>query len=546
MRALNQYILFEFRRFFSNIKLVIIFFVSPLLATAVFALFAYQSPKNINIALVAVNDDGLTNQIVSQIETNELFKVHSTDSLDSAKEMLKKGEAKTIINIDIYDDKGTIQIIEDPRYPEVQGKVKEEVTTSVKEILKNTISESAKLTAKAQYQQAIDEKFVQFTDGILGQDADTPLSSTINSELDKIKNETISEINAQVDDAITENLESSKEELSNVLTDKITTEFGDFSSTLIEALPPGDVANTIASQLAAYRDELLTEIESTIAAEMASQMDVFKAKIKEELIATVNSKFYNYKNRLSPSNPSSPIYQAIKDEIETFKADLKDEEVDIAINTEPIELASEEYLPKEIRYFDRYSSGAIPLVIVLIFLLKAATSLSQDRESGVLERLFSTPAKRAKVMLAKIISNVLIGSFSLVAIIIMLKFAFGAALGNWGLVFLIAFIIAIVSVSMGMLISVITRDLPSSIQFAFYTFFMIVLTSEFFFAKENIHPYFSFATKINPLTYAISALRKVNLFNWGFREIWFELAIMMGFAITYSIVAIVLVSREKK
>jgi len=546
MRALNQYILFELRRFFRNIKLVIIFFISPLLATAVFALFAYQSPNNINIALVTENDNSLTSEIVSKIETSELFHIHSAETLDQAKEMLKKGEAKTIVYINISDDKGKIQIVEDPRYPEVQGKVKEEVTTSVKEILKSTISESAKLTAKAQYQQAIDEKFVQFTDDILGQDADTPLSSTINSELDKIKKETVSEINARVDEAITDNLATSKANLNNILESKISTEFEEFSSTLISALPPGDVADSIVAQIAAYRDELIDEIRSTIEGEMNSQMDVFKTKISDELIATVNTKFNNYKYRLSPSNPDSPIYKAIKDEIETFKSDLKDEEVDIAINTEPIELNSEEYLPKEIKYFDRYSSGAIPLVIVLIFLLKAATSLSQDRESGVLERLFSTPAKRAKVMLSKIISNVLIGLFSLVAIIIMLKFGFGAALGNWGLVFLISFIIAVVSVSMGMLISVITRDLPSSIQFAFYTFFMIVLTSEFFFAKENIHPYFSFATKINPLTYAISALRKVNLFNWGFREIWFELTIMMVFAITYSVIAIVLVSREKK
>ena len=275
-------------------------------------------------------------------------------------------------------------------------------------------------------------------------------------------------------------------------------------------------------------------------------MAEFQENIKKQLISTVDKKFAAYKNRLSPSNPESPIHKAIQEQVDTFKADLREYDANIDINAEPIKIKDSEYLPKDIEYFDRYSSGAIPLVIVLIFLLKAATSFSADRENGVLERLFSTPASRFKVLMAKIISNVLVGVFSLIAIILMLKFAFNAAIGSWWLVFLVSFIMAIASVSMGLLISVITKDLPSSIQFAFYTFFIIVLSSEFFFASENVHPYFSYASKINPLTYAISALRKVNLFNWGIVDIWEELVILLAFTVVYTATAIILVNRETK
>lgn len=546
MKIILEYILFELKRFFKNIKLVLIFFISPLLATAVFALFAYQSPKDIHIALVNVTSNELSDKITTKIKENTLFKVKEAGNIEEGKRVLKSGEAKSVVEIDIADEKGEIKIIEDPRYPEIQGKVKEEIANSTKEIIKETTALLAESTAKDKYQKSIDQKFTEFTDEILGQNSNTPLSKTITNELDKIKQETVSQINSQVDAQISENLATSKTKLSAKLNEEVTSKFDAFTAQIAGMLPPGEVANTITAQLTNYRQELTASIESTINAEISEQMSEFQSKIKQQLVATVDQKFDTYKKRLMPSNPESPIYKAIKQQVDQFKTDLEQQDVDIAINTEPIKLESKEYLSKDIKYFDRYSSGAIPLVIVLIFLLKSATSMSQDRESGVLERLFSTPASRFKVMIAKIISNVLIGIVSLFAIILMLKFIFGAALGSWWLVLLISFIMAIVSVSMGMLISVITRDLASSIQFAFYTFFMIVLTSEFFFASENIHPYFRYFSKINPLTYAVSALRKVNLFNWGFGDIWQELTIMVSFAVIYAAIAIWLVSREHR
>lgn len=546
MKTILQYVKFELKRFFKNTKLVIIFFISPLVATAVFALFAYQSPKDINIGLVNINSEQISEEIYYKIKENSIFIVHDAKNMEDAKNMLKKGSIKTIIKIDIINKTGQINIVEDPRYPEIQGKVNEEIINSVKDIIRDVVAENAQITAEEKYRKTIDEKFVEFTDEILGQNINTPLSKTISEELEKIKNETILEIESKISTEVSENLEKSKKRLIDTLDSRIADEFSDFSSKIIDILPPGEIANSIAKQFIDYRNELTSEIKLIIESEMSNQMLEFQENIKKELIITVNEKFSVYENRLLPSNPNSPIYLSIKDEIDKFKIDLENEEIDIAINTEPIKLENDEYLSKDINYFDRYASGVIPLVIVLIFLLKAATSFSQDRENGVLERLFSTPASRFKVMLSKIIANVLIGIFALIGIILMLKFAFGAVMGSWYLVFLISFIMAIASVSMGILISVITRDLSSSIQFAFYTFFIIVLSSEFFFASENIHPYFRYASKINPLTYAVSALRKINLFDWGIKDIWVEIIAIFSFALLYSIIAVFLVNRESK
>lgn len=545
MQALFEYIGFELKRFFKNIRLVMIFFISPLLATAVFALVTYQSPKNIDVGLYNANANDLSELIAGEIRSSDLLVVKDIGSSENPIDLFKSGEVKTVVNIEVTDGVGSIKILEDPRYPEVQGKVKEEVSDSIKSAIEKNVTDRAEAKAQKEYESLIDQNFVKFTDSILGNSA-SPLSNAINTELEKNKVQTIADIGALVDQQTETKIDTFKQALESSLTESIDKNFDNFAVAILQKIPSGEVASSLQSDFAKYKTEMVGQIKATLYGAVENQMDEFKSQIKADLTDEVGKKFGEFKSRLSVANPSSPIAKAIKGQVDDFKNDLKNQDASIEIETEPISFESSEYLPKPIRYFDRYSSGAIPLVIVLIFLLKAATSLSQDRESGVLERLFSTPASRSKIMFAKIIANILIGFISVVAIVLMLKFAFGAALGNGLIVFLVAFLTAVVSVTLGILISVIVKDLPSSIQFAFYVFFLLVLTSEFFFASENIHPYFAYVTKLSPLTYSISALRKVNLFNWGFAEVWRELVALGAFAAVYTTIASFLLNRESR
>jgi ABC-2 type transport system permease protein len=379
---LLDYIGFELKRFFGNKRLAVIFFIGPMLASAVFALITFQAPSSIRIGLNIKDANDLSQQISGAINQNKLLKVSYLSSEADGVQQFKTGALKAFVSVDVTNAQGSVTVTGDPRYPEIQDIVSNQVAYSIKDIL---------------------------------------------------------------------------------------------------------VQNAISFNTAHISQELLN----------------------------------------SSLNPAKILSQ-------------------LQINTEPISYKSSNYAPKPTKYIDLVASGMIALVIALIFLLKAATSLSQDRENGVLERLFSTPASRRKLMLGKIIANVIIGLISVVVIVLMLRYGFGAAMGNGAIVLLIAFLTAIVSVTMGILISAIIKDLTATIQFTFYTFFVMVLTSEFFFARENIYKYFQWVSYANPLTYAISALRKVNLFNWGIHDIWRELLALSVFAMVYTVVAIVLIERESR
>jgi ABC-2 type transport system permease protein len=381
MKLLIDYIRFELKRFFINKRLALVFFIGPLIASAVFALITFQTPSDIKVGLIVKHDNSISQSLAESIKADKTLLVSDLPNETEALQQFKTGKIKSYVVVDVTDGQGSVNVIADPRYPEVEAMVQQHIITATKDII----------------------------------------------ALNSVQN-----------------------------------------------------------------------LTKSIAA--------------------------NVQNSTGSSSLTQPIN----------------------IQSEPIKLSTSEYLPRTTKNFDRYASGMIALVIVLIFLLKAATSLAQDRESGVLERLFSTPASRRKLMLGKIIANVIIGLISVIAIVLMLHFVFGAIIGSWALVMLIAFLTAVVSVTMGVFISTIIKDLTATIQFAFYTFFVMVLTSEFLFARENIYKYFKWITALNPLTYAISALRKVNLFNWGLHEIWLELVVLAVFAVVFTVSAIVLIERESK
>jgi ABC-type Na+ efflux pump permease subunit len=370
VKALNNYIRFELKRFFSNKRLAVIFFIGPMLASAVFALITYQSPSLVGIGQNVKNNNALSQQLANSISQDPLFVISDLSSDSQGIQQFKSGKIKAYVVIDVTDAQGSVTLTGDPRYPEIQGIIREHISSCIKDIL---------------------------------------------------------------------------------------------------------VQNAISFNTANISQNLLN-------------------------------------NNIDPTNILSSIQ----------------------IQTEPVTFSSANYQPKPTKYIDLVASGMIALVVALIFLLKAATSLSQDRESGVLERLFSTPASRRKLMLGKIAANVIIGLISVIVIVLMLRFGFGAAMGNGAIVLLVAFLTAIVSVTMGILISAIVKDLAATIQFTFYAFFVMVLTSEFFFARENIQHYFQ------------SALRKINLFNWGIHDIWRELTVLGIFAVVYTVIAILLIERESR
>ena len=217
-----------------------------------------------------------------------------------------------------------------------------------------------------------------------------------------------------------------------------------------------------------------------------------------------------------------------------------------SLNLEPIKITIEGNIAREIRYFDRFASGVIVLVLLLICLQLTAVSISYERESGTFERLSTKPLAGYNIILGKFLANSLVGIIATLLVTFVFWLFFKIALGNLWLVFLVESLVALIAVAIGILISVITYNVTTSIQIAFYAFFAFVITSQLFWTKENVHDSVKGIVALSPFTYAVEALKKINLYNWGWQEIRMDVLYLLGFLMLFAILSIMLLRREVK
>lgn len=142
--------------------------------------------------------------------------------------------------------------------------------------------------------------------------------------------------------------------------------------------------------------------------------------------------------------------------------------------------------------------------------LNTSISIVTDREFGFLKEILVAPVSRASIMFGKILSGVFVGVFQAI-LLIALSPIFGIPI-NWAAVpmlLFIALLLAFAVTSLGLLIASRMRN-AEGFQFVFqFLFFPMMFLSGAFFSLANVPTWMNILSKINPLTYAVDAMRSV-------------------------------------
>ncbi|HHD16100.1 MAG TPA: ABC transporter permease, partial [Euryarchaeota archaeon] len=134
-----------------------------------------------------------------------------------------------------------------------------------------------------------------------------------------------------------------------------------------------------------------------------------------------------------------------------------------------------------------------------------------------------------------IIGMIQVGILMTIAIL-----AFGIIVeGNILLAFLIASLLAVVSVSLGILLSSLAKREAQAIQFYPLIVLPGFLLSGVFWPIEAMPYWLRPVSYMVPVTYAVNGLRSVLLRGWGITDIWVELAMLLAFAIVFQFLAVI-------
>ena len=164
-------------------------------------------------------------------------------------------------------------------------------------------------------------------------------------------------------------------------------------------------------------------------------------------------------------------------------------------------------------------------------------AIVRERERGTLEQLLVTPLKPWELLLGKIIPYILVGYVqTTVAILIGLSVFSLPMRGSFFLLYALTTFFIIASLTLGLVISNISRTQMQAMQMSFFIFMPSVLLSGFIFPREAMPKFFYLVSSLLPMTYYMEIIRGIVLRGNNLATLWGQvLALIIFILVTFAI-----------
>jgi ABC-2 type transport system permease protein len=176
--------------------------------------------------------------------------------------------------------------------------------------------------------------------------------------------------------------------------------------------------------------------------------------------------------------------------------------------------------------------GLIAVIMGLIAALLTSLTIAREWERGTMEQLISTPVKPAEVIIGKLTPYFVIGMFDVLIAVLMAVFLFHVPLrGSVPLLFAMAALFIVGTLSQGILISTLARQQLLASQFAMVsTFLPAFLLSGFMFAIANMPVPVQIITYIIPARYFVALVKGIYQRGVGLETLWTDAVFLVAFA----------------
>lgn len=185
--------------------------------------------------------------------------------------------------------------------------------------------------------------------------------------------------------------------------------------------------------------------------------------------------------------------------------------------------------------------GLIAVIMMVIAALLTSLTVAREWERGTMEQLISTPVKGPELILGKLLPYFAIGLLDVLLAVLMAEFLFQVPMrGSPALVFAFAAVFLAGALSLGMLISIVTKSQLLASQLAMVlTFLPSFLLSDFMYAVSNMPAPIQAVTYAVPARYFVGALKAIYLKGIGLEVLALEAVLLTAFGLVVMTVATV-------
>ena len=209
--------------------------------------------------------------------------------------------------------------------------------------------------------------------------------------------------------------------------------------------------------------------------------------------------------------------------------------------TQPLDIRPRVWFNTELASRNYIIPGLTAVIMMVISALLTSLTIAREWERGTMEQLIATPVKGHELILGKLLPYFIIGMFDVLLAVLMAEFLFHVPLrGSVPLLFTMAAVFLVGALSMGILISILTKSQLLASQLAMVTTFLpAFLLSGFMFAIGNMPRPLQWITRVIPARYFVNLLKGIYLKGIGLEVLGAEAALLALFGVVMLTLAIV-------
>jgi len=210
----------------------------------------------------------------------------------------------------------------------------------------------------------------------------------------------------------------------------------------------------------------------------------------------------------------------------------------------PYKIGSTGIVPGQPNYFQFVAPGIMAMVMMMSLMTGLPHAISYEREVGTLDGMLVAPVHRISVIGGKVIAQTTRGLIQGLIILTLAVILFGVVInGSVALVIGLMLLSVFSFVGLGILITSFTSTEETANMVMMSFMFPMMFLSGVFFPLQQMPQFMQIIARFLPLTYAVTALRRVVVLGAGVPSIATEIVILFAFGIILLSVALVMFER---
>ncbi len=205
----------------------------------------------------------------------------------------------------------------------------------------------------------------------------------------------------------------------------------------------------------------------------------------------------------------------------------------------PLVMETERLAGRQVSYFDRVLVGLVGMGIMTHAIIGIAARISTYRNLSILKRMLVTPLAVWKFFAAEVAAQLVLALLQAVIILAVGMFVFRAQLPGNLLLLLPAVILGgLVFLNIGFIISAWANSPAAASSMGNVVTFPMMFFAGTFFSTSALPWLLPYVADVLPLAPMLTAMRDIALHQATLGQVWPELAILAGWVVATSLVAI--------